>query len=569
MKKTSLFLLGAMTLGLAACSSEEPAVKGGAEASEGDFYTTLTLNFGTGTRSETNSDDETGKGSSTDGEEYAILPEYNIDEILVILCQKQNDGSYKHVTHALANAVRKTNAPATTPTYVVRFETQDLYDLAGDDEFTLNSTTKGETLYVFTYCNPTEEMKDVYGYEPKQTNVGDFDPDAIFDVSNAELWTPNAFPMSNAALESVQLPSKYELLYDYNKETTPFNLGTVTVQRMATRFDLAEKTETVNVNGTEMKNTYAIQNPVNNVVDAYVTIDAVSFFNEAKECYGFMHTSATGNEDGWRLCGYDRIGQYVVSPYWRTTGLRGQENFNYSLVDENNKLIGPKEWDYTTIASVIGVREDNWDNGKRDYYFWKYSTPNTIPSPISNQIKGNTTGVLYRAYITPNQTNTDLYAAMNNGDVIYAFEGILYGNQAMLQKYVATHPESEVKRMYDKTFNEDGTLKSNDPHFATKTGGFTVYTQDEDGKYYCYYYYYNRHNDNGNNTVMGDMEFAAVRNNVYKLYVESVKVFGHPGDPDDDENPEDPEDPDESPQTYFKVQVEVLPWVVRVNDIQF
>lgn len=82
-----------------------------------------------------------------------------------------------------------------------------------------------------------------------------------------------------------------------------------------------------------------------------------------------------------------------------------------------------------------------------------------------------------------------------------------------------------------------------------------------------YYAYYNRHNDNGNNTVMGAMEFSVVRNNVYKIAVQNILEFGHPGKPGDDPDPEDPNDPDESPKTYFRVQVQVLPWVVRVNNI--
>ena len=71
---------------------------------------------------------------------------------------------------------------------------------------------------------------------------------------------------------------------------------------------------------------------------------------------------------------------------------------------------------------------------------------------------------------------------------------------------------------------------------------------------------------------MGNMEFAVVRNNVYKLCVDKIAKFGHP-DPKDPKNPdpdpEDPTDPDESLNYYFNVTVKVLPWVVRVNHIEF
>lgn len=90
-----------------------------------------------------------------------------------------------------------------------------------------------------------------------------------------------------------------------------------------------------------------------------------------------------------------------------------------------------------------------------------------------------------------------------------------------------------------------------------------------DGHYYTYYYYWNRHNDNLDNNVMGIMEFAVVRNNVYKLAVTKIGRFGHPDPTDPDPDPEDPDDPDESENYYFNVTVKVLPWTVRINNIEF
>ncbi|MBP3613099.1 MAG: fimbria major subunit, partial [Rikenellaceae bacterium] len=46
-----------------------------------------------------------------------------------------------------------------------------------------------------------------------------------------------------------------------------------------------------------------------------------------------------------------------------------------------------------------------------------------------------------------------------------------------------------------------------------------------------------------------------------------------PTDPENPENPDpdpvDPTDPDEEKNYYFNVTVKVLPWVVRVNHIEF
>ena len=111
-------------------------------------------------------------------------------------------------------------------------------------------------------------------------------------------------------------------------------------------------------------------------------------------------------------------------------------------------------------------------------------------------------------------------------------------------------------------------------HAPEKGSEITIYKASEevDGEgwgYYCYYFYWNRHNDNLKSGEMGIMEFATVRNNVYKLSVTGIGKLGHPRIPAYDPDPVDPNDPDEEPVNYLKVQVEVLPWVVRVNDIKF
>lgn len=102
---------------------------------------------------------------------------------------------------------------------------------------------------------------------------------------------------------------------------------------------------------------------------------------------------------------------------------------------------------------------------------------------------------------------------------------------------------------------------------------FTLYqssTDAEDGNgYYCYYFYRNRHNDNLKSGEMGPMEFATVRNNVYKLAVTNISQLGHPRLTENDPEPPTPDTPDESDEVYLTVTCEVLPWAVRVNNIEF
>ena len=102
--------------------------------------------------------------------------------------------------------------------------------------------------------------------------------------------------------------------------------------------------------------------------------------------------------------------------------------------------------------------------------------------------------------------------------------------------------------------------------------------QGVDGNKYgnVYYIYWNRHNDNGQNTNMGIMEFAVVRNNIYKLSISKISELGHPNDPtnptypqEPDPDPVNPPKPDEQNKAYMEVDVQILDWTVRVNDIEF
>lgn len=109
---------------------------------------------------------------------------------------------------------------------------------------------------------------------------------------------------------------------------------------------------------------------------------------------------------------------------------------------------------------------------------------------------------------------------------------------------------------------------------AITAAGIAIYQSslDENGQnpgYYCYYYYWNRHNDNGLNGVMGPMEFDVVRNNVYKLSVDKIARLGHPRIPENDPEPPTPSTPDEVANVYLDVNVEIVPWAVRINSINF
>ncbi|MCH5224606.1 MAG: fimbria major subunit [Muribaculaceae bacterium] len=127
-------------------------------------------------------------------------------------------------------------------------------------------------------------------------------------------------------------------------------------------------------------------------------------------------------------------------------------------------------------------------------------------------------------------------------------------------------------------FDEDGNLRLTfyDAELfrkAAKEAGLRTYQATNVGTkaqpdyhYYCYYYYWIRHRDNSNDMMMGPMEFAIVRNYVYKLSIGKIFDLGYPDDPGDDPDPEIPGDPVEDAKVKLKVNVKVLPWGVRYDD---
>ena len=194
----------------------------------------------------------------------------------------------------------------------------------------------------------------------------------------------------------------------------------------------------------------------------------------------------------------------------------------------------------------------------------------------------------------------------NTDPILYTYAGMLYVHWPSIRDAAIAEAKLGDSDEYDKTRSfyqavfgsgshddsEDGSSDDKSPDYlwhkwqkskadadliafkkAVTSNGVTLYQSsydDEDGwGYYCYYYYWNQHNNNENPGVMGEMEFAVVRNNVYKLAVTKIEQLGHPRISINDPDPVDPDDPDEKGDVYIKVSVKVLPWVVRVNNIEF
>lgn len=494
------------------CSTDDPATP---ENQAGNMYMQLSLKMET-----KSSTDDTGTTNSNANPDFEVGHDYenkvsNVDIVL-----------YDGTNYVTADNV--TPAPAATDTYVASFNTTNL----------IKNTTY--TVYVYANCDaPTSLALD-------QTST-----ETVANITkNYQFWMTNA-----EVAQQITLPND---LSPYTQPQTPLNLGTHKVERSMARFDY----KAVNTG-----NVYNL-NTVN------VTLTEAAVINQSKAFYMLRRVSADGTNANWAVGGTETTTNYVVdTDYAAKAGgytAAQVENFDAHM---NN----PGSW---TWKSLTGLKDDNWEGTPAQgehaldgYQILQYAKENTLPN-INAQEKGLTTAIVFKGKITAAETASNaLKAAITTGtETIYVFNNVMYGNWATVT--AASDTSATLKAAVNQVTTGIAAL----PEGATNAqkaevyaqAGFTGYSP-VNKEYYTYYYYYNRHNDNLQPYTMGPMEFAVVRNNVYKLCVDSIAKFGHPtpGGNDPDPDPEDPNDPDESVNYYFNVTVKVLPWVVRVNHIEF
>ena len=405
-------------------------------------------------------------------------------------------------------AANVTPTAANVSTYVAKFDTKAL--------------VAGTTYKVYIYANCSA---------PAAVDVN-----AVSEASVAEMTADNKFWMTNAYdAADVTLPSD---LAAYTQPNTPLSLGSHTVERSMARFDYKAK---------NAGNVYDMGAGLS------LTLTDAALINQSKAHYVFRRV-ADNNTATPVVGGVETPSNWVVDTDWT----------NKTKAGFNAQLEAPASWSWTSLSSLTA--DDNYND---NYKIWCYAKENTVPS-IDAQKHDVSTGVVFKAEITAGETaSAKVKAALASGDRIYVFNNKLYGTWADVKTAAVAGTDANLQAAYNQAA-ASVTGEATDPTaVAAAAAGFTGYSA-VDGKYYTYYYYWNRHNDNLDPYKMGIMEYAVVRNNVYKLCVDSISKFGHPTLPTDpDPDTVKPDDPDESVNYYFTVTVKVLPWTVRINNIEF
>ena len=472
---------------------------------EGNVYMQFSVKM-LSTRSQTDNEGEGNSNSdATPDTEVGLAKENTISTVDIVLV-----GS---------NTVKATNVTpvaADGSTYVAKFDKKTI--AAGKYD-----------VYIYANCTSPET----------------FAIDQTSDADVSAMTQDNKFWMTNA-YAAAQVDITAEALKACTTPQNPYNLGAHTVERSMARFD------------------YKQSGAFNMGAGITLTLTDAALINQSKAHYMFRRVTAGSDATatGAVVGGVEIPTNWVVDTDWS----------NKVAANFNAQLEAPSTWTWTSLASL--TTDDNYTG---DYKIWCYAKENTIPG-IDAQKHNVSTGVVFKAELAPGETASDaVKTAMAAGDRIYVFNNKLYGAWSDVKAAAEAGTDATLQAAYNQaaaTIAADAT----EPKGAdAAAAGFTGYSP-KDGKYYNYYYYWNRHNDNLDNKLMGIMEFAVVRNNVYKLAVDKINRFGHPTppdpsnpdpDPEPDPDPVDPDDPDESVNYYFNVTVKVLPWTVRINNIEF
>lgn len=270
----------------------------------------------------------------------------------------------------------------------------------------------------------------------------------------------------------------------------------------------------------------------------------------------------------------------------------------YWAVDNNYKEGENKKADFNHFIS-----DPDWKdmyNTTTSSSNYDYCFENTMDA--KQQIQGFTTGVLLEgSYQIGEDTNVDVFTLGASTSVYSTEEMLAYINELLGKteeedKYEFVAPQkgtvigsgdNEQAKIasYQAAFQTgSGTQMSDDDAkvlIANATvgtinyykGGRTYYWSrpiKHFGDYYTPIYngdtkvdYYDNVNDYTNENHLG--RYGVVRNNWYELNITSVSGPGYPEIP---EIPTDPGDPDDSGEGFVKMEINILSWAKRTQDVE-
>ena len=312
-----------------------------------------------------------------------------------------------------------------------------------------------------------------------------------------------------------------------NSEASPENLK-ISVERTVGKLMLSANSPT---------NTYQILDDASNVV-ADVELTNYAIVNAMKTSFTFRHTAAVGQvNQAAPTYQYGHIitgtSDYLMDPLTHEKTVADITNYSKwtgAYINHASTIAGPASVTTampTTANVILG-------------YCYENATEQTA------QKNGYSTGIIFKAKVVP--------AA---GQVLEESGGALVPMSTVPASFY--HCEGKLYKDVTAVIVDYPAIPAGTTNLALKT----VYDVDYLDNGVCFYKYWIVHENNFNpagDPVMGIMEYSIVRNNVYKMKVTGINSIGS-GVP-----PIDPEDDNETTNVYLKMEMTILPWIVRSQE---
>ena len=505
MKFKTLFLAGLTAVTLFSCSDSNDVVD--SKANEKAYFA-LKIAFPQSTTTKATTSTETG-----DGYQDGLATEQQFQSAAVILV----------------------NAANTVTDYVVYSKTD--FAPEGDaavDNNTVNPTstsknylTKAAKLVtkgvakVYVFLNPTGDVASKFAVGQSFSST---------DAIKAEMTALSSSDITGTG----SIANSENFLMGNAKDATPQTIDgtvknpttvTVNVERAAVK--LVENTATATFSETNNLGATSVT----------ATIEKYDYNNLNKRSYLLKNTES--RSDAGSIAG-----SYVVDPNfleteYKTTVLPLSPWFEDDFFTVDNQTVGKT---FSTSPKIT------------------YCLENTM---ISNeQYENKTTSIVYQAKISVNG---------NASATFYTYKNAIYTSYtALATAYNKDYPNAD--QQLDKVFAEldvdaaytGSSYTANVKKLNTKliNKGIRCFYNGT-----CYYNWMIKHWSQDVN--LGRMEFGVVRNNVYYLSVTKILNIGEPWVPGGKEDPDPTPNPDEVDKASLVVSINVLPWTVRYNNIEF
>lgn len=488
-------------------------------------------------------------------EEVEVTPDANDTETDPCVADVQVERALSKITFRTTN---NNIYPVNLNTGTVPAETErGAYDPAGGTTYqaaTFNKATLNHdnATEVYALYDASNEFVGVYQKSTTETTT-------VGEESNLPIFT-RLTPHTAEAYEDLEDKSNAYIASGATDDTD------ITLAEEAASFTLVINEDAVTENTTW-----------------YVRLEGYALVNLAKEVNYVRHTvSANGGLE--TPFGTLNGTNYLWTPYFEaknaldvTTDFSGSINTN---------------WYYNTLADVSTESETLVIGGTADNpTFTKTDESGSVAAeyykPMSLITDGSTvTGTGNQHTTLPNSGNAGnlmAYCFENSTDEKHQTHGLSTCISFVARIYSDENCSTAIDDLYSYNgflFTSlqqlvdafDGKVSDEIKALAATEAGGTEITREQAEavgvlKYQgntCYYYTTEiKHFDNRNDNTLGNMEFAIMRNNIYSLAVTGIENIGTPFvDPT-------PNTPDESSQAYLNVEVNILPWIVRYNDIEF